>query len=279
MMTNKTEKPLISVCIPAYNNADYIAETIQCILDQTLQDLELVICDDHSKDKTVDVIKSFDDPRIRLIINEQNLGMSGNWNNCLKHCRGKYFKLICADDMLAPNALEKEVNALEAHPSALMAESDTQFRDLDGNTKGTYRRYPKSGLVQGKEIAKAGLFYKNYFGAPLNNTFRTSVLEKVPGFDTDFTYILDYNFFVDVACLGDVYIIHEPLNYFRLRSDSYTGKVLTTEQKAYVNEHKMLLDKHKEVLQINAFQYQFSVMMRKLLNFGSGIYLKMFIGK
>lgn len=276
MTMNRTDKPLVSVCIPAYNNADYITETIQCILDQTLEDLELVICDDHSKDKTVDVIKSFDDPRIRLIINEKNLGMSGNWNNCLKHCRGKYFKLICADDMLAPNALEKEVNALEAHPSALMAESDTQFINMDGVVKGQYRRYPSSGIVDGKKIAKAGLFYKNYFGAPLNNTFRTSVLEKVPGFDTDFTYILDYNFFVDVACLGDVYIIHEPLNYFRLRSDSNTGKVLTTEQKAYVNEHKMLLDKHKEVLQINAFQYQFSVMMRKLLNFGSGIYLKLF---
>ena len=276
MTMNRTDKPLVSVCIPAYNNADYITETIQCILDQTLEDLELVICDDHSKDKTVDVIKSFDDPRIRLIINEKNLGMSGNWNNCLKHCRGKYFKLICADDMLAPNALEKEVNALEAHPSALMAESDTQFINMDGVVKGQYRRYPSSGIVDGKKIAKAGLFYKNYFGAPLNNTFRTSVLEKVPGFDTDFTYILDYNFFVDVACLGDVYIIHEPLNYFRLRSDSNTGKVLTTVQKAYVNEHKMLLDKHKEVLQINAFQYQFSVMMRKLLNFGSGIYLKLF---
>ena len=73
MMTNRTEKPLISVCIPAYNNADYISDTIQCILDQTLTDLELIICDDHSKDNTVDVIKSFDDPRIRLLINEKNL--------------------------------------------------------------------------------------------------------------------------------------------------------------------------------------------------------------
>lgn len=276
MMTNRTEKPLISVCIPAYNNADYISDTIQCILDQTLTDLELIICDDHSKDNTVDVIKSFDDPRIRLVINEKNLGMSGNWNNCLKHCRGKYFKLICADDMLALDALEKEVNALENHPTALMAESDTQFINMEGVVKGNYKRYPASGIVDGKKIAKAGLFFKNYFGAPLNNTIRTSVLEKVPGFDTDFIYILDYNFFMDVACLGDVYIIHEPLNYFRLRNDSNTGKVLTTEQETYVNEHKMLLDKHREVLKINAFQYQYSVMMRKLLNFGSAIYLKLF---
>ena len=81
---------------------------------------------------------------------------------------------------------------------------------------------------------------------------------------------------MDVACLGDVYIIHEPLNYFRLRNDSNTGKVLTTEQEAYVNEHKMLLDKHREALKINAFQYQFSVMMRRLLNLGAGFFLKLF---
>lgn len=273
---NNTNRPLVSVCIPAYNNAEYIAETIQCILDQTLTDLELVICDDHSKDNTVEVIKSFDDPRIRLIINEKNLGMSGNWNNCLKHCRGKYIKLICADDMLAPTALEKEVGVLEINPTAVMSESDTQFRNLEGVTKGSYKRYPASGLVDGKKIAKAGILYKNFFGAPLNNTFRASVLEKVSGFDTDFTYILDYNFFVDVACLGDVYIIHEPLNYFRLRNDSNTGKVLTTEQEAYVNEHKMLLDKHRAALQINELQYRWSILMRRILNFGSAIYLKLF---
>lgn len=273
---NNTNRPLVSVCIPAYNNAEYIAETIQCILDQTLTDLELVICDDHSKDNTVEVIKSFDDPRIRLIINEKNLGMSGNWNNCLKHCRGKYIKLICADDMLAPTALEKEVGVLEINPTAVMSESDTQFRNLEGVTKGSYKRYPASGLVDGKKIAKAGILYKNFFGAPLNNTFRASVLEKVSGFDTDFTYILDYNFFVDVACLGDVYIIHEPLNYFRLRNDSNTGKVLTTEQEAYVNEHKMLLDKHRAALQINELQYRRSILMRRILNFGSAIYLKLF---
>lgn len=273
---NNTNRPLVSVCIPAYNNAEYIAETIQCILDQTLTDLELVICDDHSKDNTVEVIKSFDDPRIRLIINEKNLGMSGNWNNCLKHCRGKYIKLICADDMLAPTALEKEVGVMEINPTAVMSESDTQFRNLEGVTKGSYKRYPASGLVDGKKIAKAGILYKNFFGAPLNNTFRASVLEKVSGFDTDFTYILDYNFFVDVACLGDVYIIHEPLNYFRLRNDSNTGKVLTTEQEAYVNEHKMLLDKHRAALQINELQYRWSILMRRILNFGSAIYLKLF---
>ncbi len=275
-MTNN--QPLVSVCIPSYNNADYISETIDCILNQTYQNLELVICDDHSKDNTVEVIKSYTDPRVKLFINEKNLGMSGNWNNCLNHCTGEFIKLICADDMLAKDSIEKEVTALINNPSALLAESDTQFRDLQGNTKGSYTRYKKAGLVDGKVIARAGLFSRNLFGAPLNNTFRASVLEKVHGFDPSFKYILDYDFWVSIACLGDVYIIHEPLNYFRLRNDSNTGKVLTTEQKAYVEEHKMLLRKHAEELHISNVDFTLSVMIRKILNFGSRIYLRLFIG-
>ncbi len=276
-MTNN--QPLVSVCIPSYNNADYISETIDCILNQTYQNLELVICDDHSKDNTVEVIKSYTDPRVKLFINEKNLGMSGNWNNCLNHCTGEFIKLICADDMLAKDSIEKEVTALINNPNALLAESDTQFSDLQGNTKGSYTRYKKAGLVDGKVIARAGLFSRNLFGAPLNNTFRASVLEKVHGFDPSFKYILDYDFWVSIACLGDVYIIHEPLNYFRLRNDSNTGKVLTTEQKAYVEEHKMLLRKHAEELHISNVDFTLSVMIRKILNFGSRIYLRLFIGK
>ncbi len=278
-MTNLNKQPLVSVCIPAYNNADYIDQTISCILNQTYKNLELVICDDHSKDDTVEVIRKFEDPRIRLLINEKNLGMSGNWNHCLQQCKGEFIKLICADDMLALDALEKEVNALIAHPTALLAESDTQFRDLEGNTKGSYTRYKKSGLVSGKVIARAGLFSRNLFGAPLNNTFRKSVLDQVPGFDPQFKYILDYDFWVSIACLGDVYIIHEPLNYFRLRNDSNTGKVLTTEQKAYVEEHKMLLRKHAAALHISNLDFALSVFIRKCLNLGSRIYLRLFIGK
>ena len=109
-------EPLVSICIPAYNNAAYIKDTIDSILSQTYKNLELVIVDDKSKDDTVAVIKSIPDERIRLYENEKNLGMSGNWNHCLELCKGEYIKLICADDMLAPDAIEKEARALTEHP-------------------------------------------------------------------------------------------------------------------------------------------------------------------
>ena len=271
-------QPLVSVCIPAYNNQDYIKETIDAIIKQTYTNIELIICDDKSKDDTVKVIESIEDDRVKLYKNEQNLGMSGNWNNCLSKCTGDFIKLICADDILASTAIEKEVQALIDNPEAVLAESDTRLFDLNGKEKGWYKRYKKSGLVDGKEIARAGMFVKNYFGAPLNNTFRRELLDKIGMFDTNFVYILDYDFFVRAACSGKVYIIHEPLNYFRVRNDSNTGEVIAGDKtKAYVAEHRFLVNKYKDELGLSDFEVELSVFIRKLRNFIANIYLKLFV--
>ncbi len=273
-------RPLVSVCIPAYNNAAYIKETIDSILNQTYPNIELVICDDKSKDNTVEVIESIKDDRIKLYKNEKNLGMSGNWNNCLSKCTGEFIKLICADDMLAKDCLEKEVQALIDNPSAVLAESDTRLFDLDGNPKGFYKRYKTSGLENGKKIARDGFFVKNYFGAPLANTFRRSILEKAGGFDTWYTYILDYDFWVTLACMGDVYIIHEPLNYFRVRNDSNTGEVMSgSKTNVYVDEHIHLVNKFKDELHLSEADVKRSIFIRKCRNFAAGVYLKLFVRK
>lgn len=273
-------EPLVSVCIPAYNNAAYIKETIDSILNQTYRNLELIICDDTSKDNTVEVVESIQDDRIKLYKNEKNLGMSGNWNHCLKLCTGEYIKLICADDMLAPECLEKEVKALMENPKAVLAESDTQLFDLDGRPKGFYKRYKTSGMTNGRKIAREGFFIKNYFGAPLANTFRRSILEQAGGFDTWYTYILDYDFWVQLACIGDVYIIHEPLNYFRVRNDSNTGEVMSGDKtNTYVEEHIHLVNKFKKELNLTDSDIKRSVFIRKCRNFAANIYLKIFVHK
>ncbi len=271
-------KALVSVCIPAYNNADYIAETIEAVLKQSYDNLELVICDDQSKDRTVEVIESFHDDRIKLYKNEKNLGMSGNWNHCLSKCQGTYIKLLCADDVIREDALEKEVAALEANPEAIFVSSDTRLFDLDGKAKGWYRRYKKSGLVDGKEIIRKGFFNQNFFGAPLANTIRRSAIEAYGGFDPEFVYILDYELWVRLASHGSVYIIHEPLNYFRVRNDSNTGTVMSGEKsKIYVAEHRKLVTKHREVVHMSDFEIELSVLIRRLRSFAASIYLKLFV--
>lgn len=98
--------PLISVIMPAYNAESYINDAIQSILDQTYSHFELLICDDGSKDNTVQVISSFQDNRIKFFKNEKNLGNLKTTNFLLSKCRGEYIAIQDADDISIKNRFE-----------------------------------------------------------------------------------------------------------------------------------------------------------------------------
>lgn len=276
----KLFQPLVSICIPAYNSSATIEGTVRSILNQTYKNLELIIVDDNSKDDTVSVVKRFqeEDRRIRLYQNGQNLGMSGNWNHCLKLCQGEYIKLVCADDQLYPEAIEREARAMLEHPSVNLVESDTRLVDVNGKTTGAFKRYYRSGVVDGRKAAKTSLMLNNFFGAPVNNLIRRSVLSKTGLFDTTFTYILDFDMWVRIACIGDIYIIHEPLNSFMVRGDSNTGVMIGQKRDVYVAEHRRLVEKHAAagILRISRFEVALSVLLRRMRNVAIGIYLKIF---
>lgn len=271
------EQALVSVCIPTYNNAEYIEETIWCILNQTYQNIEVIVVDDQSKDNTVEVVKAISDDRIKLYVNEKNLGMSGNWNRCMELCSGEYIKLICADDLIHESLIEKEVAVMEQYPDVMLVQSDTQFVDKDGNEKGYYKRYYRKGVVDGIKASRFSAFTRDYLGAPLANLVRRSAYETYGGFDSSFVYIIDYDFYMTIANHSKIYIIHEPLNYFRIRYDSNTGQVMGGgKEEAYIAEHRKLIEKHAEELGLSHSQVELSVTIRRLMSFLGNIYLKIF---
>ena len=104
--------PLVTIAIPAYK-ANYIREAIFSALNQTYSNIELVIVDDCSPEKIDEIIKEFDDPRIRYYKNEKNVGEkdpSKNWNKCLEHAKGDFFALLCDDDAYEPTFVEEMLN-------------------------------------------------------------------------------------------------------------------------------------------------------------------------
>lgn len=124
--------PAVSVIIPSYNHEAYIRECIQSVLDQTYQDFEIVITDDGSSDHTVEIIKSFTDPRINLFVHSQNKGASIASNNCLRHSRGKYIAMLSSDDVWMPNKLELQVNYLDQHPEIAAVFGKVEWIDSTG---------------------------------------------------------------------------------------------------------------------------------------------------
>ena len=110
-MAEQNLNPLVSVVMPAYNAERFIAKAIESVLNQTIQDFELIVVDDCSKDATASIAEEYAarDSRVKLLKNEQNLRVAGTRNRALEVCRGEYVALLDSDDIWYPDKLEKQI--------------------------------------------------------------------------------------------------------------------------------------------------------------------------
>lgn len=112
---NEREKmPLVSVIVPTYNVENYIDECMNSLLNQTYKNIEIVICDDHSTDKTVQALSKYkDSEHITVLTNDQNLRQASTRNKCINACKGDYIAIQDADDISSTDRIEKLIDAFE----------------------------------------------------------------------------------------------------------------------------------------------------------------------
>ena len=108
--------PLVSVVVPAYNQAEFLHETISSVLDQTYSNFEIIVIDDDSPDHTAEVVKQFDDSRIRYFVHSENYGLPASSNTGIKASSGEIIALLDADDKFHPEKLQLHVNFLKKNP-------------------------------------------------------------------------------------------------------------------------------------------------------------------
>jgi len=108
--------PLVSIIIPAYNNAEYLPDAIQSVLDQTYPNLELIVVNDASPDNTSEVVKKYNDPRIRYVVHENNQGLSAARNTGILTAKGDIVALLDGDDFYHPDKFQEHVDFLEKNP-------------------------------------------------------------------------------------------------------------------------------------------------------------------
>lgn len=152
-MENKNYLPLVSVCIPAYNHEKYIAETIESVINQDYMNLELIIINDGSKDKTDEVIKKYEQKCQKRFVrfeyrNRENKGLSATLNEMVQWSKGKYFTTCASDDMFLSTKVSLLVNSLEklsedyaiAFGNAIFIDDNSNEIYIDVNTGGLSRQ-------------------------------------------------------------------------------------------------------------------------------------------
>ncbi len=218
--------PTVSVLIPTYNYARYLAEAIESVLAQDFQDFELVIADDGSSDNTAEVVRPFclRDRRVRFAVNSSNLGMVNNWNQCLDQARGEYIKFLFGDDKLFHRqALGKMLGLMRKYPSAVLAASARTILDENSNVLDVYRDLPE-GCHDGRKIITACLMEngKNIVGEPSAVLFRKTDARR--GFEARYRQIVDVEMWFHLLEKGNLAYTREPLCAFRSHSQQQTER-------------------------------------------------------
>ncbi|MDD2338304.1 MAG: glycosyltransferase family 2 protein, partial [Geobacteraceae bacterium] len=170
--------PKISVCIPSYNCAPFLAEAIDSVLAQSYTDFELVIIDDCSSDSSTEIIAGYGekDPRIVCLSNETNLGMVANWNRCLELAKGEYIHYLFADDTFAsPECLAKMLRVIESDSAISLVVSARNIIDEDSRIKSVASHFRDQKIVPGTEVIRRCPYEgRNLVGEPSVVMFRKS---------------------------------------------------------------------------------------------------------
>ena len=173
--------PLVCICVPTYNAASTVRETLESILSQTYPNLVVHISDNASTDDTLKIIESMADRRITIHRHDVNVGCERNFNRCIQLAEGKYTAIFHADDIYELDMVAKQVSFLEANPAAGAVFTEASTIDETGNRIGEIR-LPKGivssgGLYDFATMLKAVLRHSNFFICP-SVMVRTQVYQQ-----------------------------------------------------------------------------------------------------
>lgn len=225
--------PLVTVCIPTYQRLQYLKEAVAAALAQTVSDIEVLISDDGNSGAirawSEAAVKS--DPRVRYRRNEKNLGLGGNWNECVAAARGEWLVIQGDDDRLLPSFCETLLRVAENDSTVLFSNHyliDEDGKRLEKESEAWTIRYGRHALRRGKIADAARCVWAN--SVPMSSTLVRSAQIKRLGVKTDLN-TPEIEVFARLAAEGARFD-HEPayLAEFRTHSGSSTASGLFSER-------------------------------------------------
>ena len=159
MIISNKQQPLVTVLMSVYNAENFLSLAIESILNQTYKNFEFLIIDDGSSDKTLEIIKSYNDDRIKLVVNEENKGLAFSLNLGMKLARGKYVARMDADDISHPKRLAKQVKYLEKHSDISILGTWAQLIDEKGKHIRFYILPLRNEIIMAKMVFHIGIVH------------------------------------------------------------------------------------------------------------------------
>ena len=217
----KRKAPIVSVVMPVYNAEKYVAEAIESILNQTLEDFEFIIVDDGSTDKSLEIIKEYakKDKRIKTIKNKGNIGNWASRNVGMNNARGKYIVTQDSDDLSNRDRIKIQVSVMEKNPNFGVVGSNIGIIDGKGNKIG-YRKYLEDDIKLRKMI---------YYFSPFANPaviIRRDALKKSGIFDPKLRVSGDLDLWFRIGGQYEFGNVAKELVKYRNHEDQITSKKL-----------------------------------------------------
>ena len=231
----------ISVIMPVYNAEKYLKESIESILNQTFTDFGFLIVNDGSTDTSLEIIKSYDDKRIRIINNEENMGLTKSLNKAVKQAHGDYIARQDADDISLPNRLELQFEFLEKHPEVALLGTGVYVINENGDEieKRIMHPNPKKSLSKGNRFIHGSVM------------FRKSVIDELGAYNETLKYSQDYELWLRISKKYDVENLTAPLYKLRMHKGSILSRKVEEQQMYAVFARKLAMNEIKEETLLN----------------------------
>jgi hypothetical protein len=195
-----------------YNREKLLPAAIESALRQEGDDIEILVIDNCSTDRSWEVANSFANPRLRLVRNDTNLGLFGNFNRCLELARGAYIRILGSDDRLVPGCIRHEVEVMARHPNVSLLSTRAWAVDESYNRTRVMADLLAPGEYRGEEMIGATLWMlSHYNGTPLNLPsgilLRASSAARAGRFHTGMRLLGDVDYWLKMMTAGDVLIL------------------------------------------------------------------------
>lgn len=202
---------LVSIVLPVYNGESFLRQSVESVLNQSYENLELIIVNDCSTDSTEKIVQEYlkKDARVRYVKNVQNMKLPQSLNIGFEHASGKYLTWTSDDNIFDKYAIEKMITYLEKNPAIQLVYCD--YDEIDA--EGVVKRH-----VSVKESKY--LIYRNVIGACF--LYRKEVVEKVGTYDTKRFLVEDYEYWLRISLVGELAPLHENLYQYRFHENSLT---------------------------------------------------------